>query len=77
MLCDVIFGGHGCIYICLKYLGPWESEKTGDLYCKNDLFVTGKQRQVILSDDWVLFKLFSRIAFTFAAFSFKPHYYHS
>ncbi len=40
MLCDVIFGGHGRVYICLKYLGTWECEKTCDLYCKNDLCVT-------------------------------------
>lgn len=26
MLCNVIFGGHGRVYICLKYLGPWEWE---------------------------------------------------
>ncbi len=28
------------VFIFASYLDPWESEKTGDLYCKNDLCVT-------------------------------------
>lgn len=64
------------VYLYLLHIWTPERVRRRVIYTARMICVwlmTGKQRQVTLSDGRVLFKLFSRIAF--AAFSFKPHYY--